>query len=104
MLAHCPSSPTPTTCHLSILLRSASASLGELAPAAALATKAFTLDHGPRPRHLFARAHFYSMKAVQEALDDDGDLFSGKSAQFAAEITGAMINAYVPTPSCTVFL
>jgi hypothetical protein len=43
------------------------------------------------------------MKAVQEALDDDGGLFEGKSAQFAAEITGAMINAYLASSRASLF-
>ncbi len=100
MISHCSSSPSPSSCRLSLLIRSAAASDGNLGSAAALASKAFELDKGPRPLRLFARAHFYSEKLVQEALDGDGDVFANMRVDQAAEVAQAMTNSYLASSRC----
>ena len=114
MAARCASLPFPSNCHLPLLVRAAAASdgtsplkhtllsgsdlippTGHLGSAASLATKAFALDKGPRPLRLFARAHFYSAKVVQEALDYEGDVFASMRVDQASDVLHALTNAYL---------
>jgi hypothetical protein len=93
-----PYSSSSSSCHLSLLIRYAAAD--GLGSAATLATKAFALDKGPRPLKLFARAHFYSAKFVQDALDIEGDVMESMRPDQAADLLHSMTNGYLASSRC----
>ncbi len=95
MSSRCSSQPAASSCQLSLLVRSAAAADGCCGTAAALASKAFALDKGPRPLKLFARAHFYSVLSIKEAFDSDVNLLENSRADYAAELSHALTNAYL---------